>query len=288
VKFSVRMLMFGQSAAAAAGIEDLVGMDEDERADAIHEAGGDILKALTREVHAHCAQEHQANWKYIVDGVACEESSIPTHVKADAKRGTYHGGTGFELTHYDENHKGMRLDDFTKLESCKLAKLKKHHVAVLRLYTTSSFRELNGPLRNEMKPHPLALTVYYLCEAIKKLRVVRAKVDAQEFNSEVVLWRGLSNATLDIKKFKEVGGTELAPMSTTMSVDIANKYSDSASPLILRYKTSGLNTGVCLQFLSVYPKEQEYLYPPGTFLQFEKEETDADGRRIITIRPTMP
>jgi len=286
-KFTVRTLIFGKSSAAADDIEDLLGMDEHERSDAINKAGGNILKALTKEIHDYCSNEHKANWQYIIEGRACEESFIPEHVKEDAKKGAYHGGKDFLLQHYDQDHNGWSLDDFMRLQSSKLANLQQHHVAVLRLYTTSTYDQINGPLRTEKRPHPLALVVFYINEGLKKLRKVRAKTDPKDFNSQVVLWRGLSNSKLDMHKFQEEGGTELAPMSTTRSWEIAKKYSDSAHPLILRYTTSGLTTGVCMQFLSVYPKEEEYLYPPGTFLQFVSQEKDAEGRTIITITPTM-
>ena len=48
-----------------------------------------------------------------------------------------------------------------------------------------------------------------------------------------------------------------------------------------------LSRGVCIDFLSMYPKEKEYLYPPLTSLTFDDRsdiETDGD----VTIVPVDP
>merc|ERR1712032_731318 len=103
-------------------------------------------------------------------------------------------------------------------------------------------------------------------EGIKKLRAVPAKLEPKKYNEQVLLWRGMKNMTLDLEAFSEQGGTELAPMSTTKNREIAQKYAASEQPLILCMKTRALTRGVSLRFLSTYPKEDEYLYPPSTYL----------------------
>jgi len=115
---------------------------------------------------------------------------------------------------------------------------------------------------------------------------VQAELDPEGFAAESTLWRGLSNATIDLEKFKKEGGTELAPMSTSADRSIATKYAASQSPLILLYKTKGLTRGVSLKFLSVYPKEEEFLYPPGTFLTLGGVE-ESEGFTIVTVEPQM-
>ena len=37
-------------------------------------------------------------------------------------------------------------------------------------------------------------------------------------------------------------------------------------PLLFKLNTVALQRGVSIDFLSIYPKEKEYLYPPLTFL----------------------
>ena len=41
---------------------------------------------------------------------------------------------------------------------------------VLRLYTSSSYPRFNTPLRQRVKPHPFAMSVYFLDEALRKLK----------------------------------------------------------------------------------------------------------------------
>ena len=68
--------------------------------------------------------------------------------------------------------------------------------------------------------------------------------------------------------FLAKGGTELAPMSTTSNVNIALKYSASAQGVLFKLQThSSMERGADLTFLSCFPGEREYLYPPLTYLQ---------------------
>jgi hypothetical protein len=53
-------------------------------------------------------------------------------------------------------------------------------------------------------------------------------------------------------------------MSTSAKREVALSYAQSKCPLLFQYKTRGLGRGVPLSFLSCYPKEEEFLYPPMT------------------------
>ena len=55
-------------------------------------------------------------------------------------------------------------------------------------------------------------------------------------------------------------------MSTTDDLEVALHYSDSNVPLIFRYEARGRSRGVDIGFVSLYPKEQEFLYAPLTGL----------------------
>lgn len=55
-------------------------------------------------------------------------------------------------------------------------------------------------------------------------------------------------------------------MSTTDDLEVALHYADSNVPLIFRYEARGRSRGVDISFVSLYPKEQEYLYAPLTGL----------------------
>eukprot|EP00747_Dinoflagellata_sp_TGD_P192645 gnl/TRDRNA2_/TRDRNA2_57751_c0_seq1.p1 gnl/TRDRNA2_/TRDRNA2_57751_c0~~gnl/TRDRNA2_/TRDRNA2_57751_c0_seq1.p1 ORF type:complete len:455 (-),score=84.90 gnl/TRDRNA2_/TRDRNA2_57751_c0_seq1:43-1407(-) len=280
-KFEMRKLVLGQSSDAAGGIEGLIGLDEDE----LNEMARHGLDGMRKEFEQQGDEKDKANFRYIVDGIALEDDWMPEHVKKSIKDQKYHGGH-LAPGDFDMNHKGFRLNDFVDHADAKLAKLKEHHVAALRLYTTNSFRKFNEPLRNLTHPHPFALTVYYLAQGLKKLRKVQAQLDPEGFATKSFFWRGLSNTTMDMEEFKRVGGTELAPMSTSADYGVAIKYAASKRPLVLRYNTKGLTKGVSIKFLSVYPKEEEYLYPPGTMITFESME-EMDGYKVVTVLPVM-
>ena len=167
-----------------------------------------------------------------------------------------------------------------------MAGLLRTHVLALRLYTSSSYPCFNRPLREKMKPHPFAMTVYYLSEGLKKLRAVAAQLDRANFTQEVLLWRGMQDLSLDQDEFMRNGGTELAPMSTSKSQSVAFKYAASKSPLVFKYKTRGLGRGCAIQYLSLYPKEEEYLYPPLTFLLPDRVSQE-QGRTVVEVAPQM-
>ena len=57
-------------------------------------------------------------------------------------------------------------------------------------------------------------------------------------------------------------------MSTTSRVEVALTYSTSTQGVIFRLRTnSSMERGADLAFLSCFPAECEYLYPPLTYLQ---------------------
>ena len=94
-------------------------------------------------------------------------------------------------------------------EEARAADLSTAHVLALRLYTTSTFQRINGPLRERKRPHPLGMTVWYIADGIKKLRAVAANENPAEFNTTVSLWRGLKDMRVaDQQRFLEKGGTE--------------------------------------------------------------------------------
>jgi len=174
----------------------------------------------------------------------------------------------------DLGHDGMRLKDFWQTDEATKARLKEEHVMALRLYTCTpvSFA-LNAPLRNfkrdehnkVLRPvsmcaeHPFPVTISVLNEAIKRLRDVEGK-------AVITLWRGLKN--LDVSQdFLLAGGVEMAPMSTTYSLKTALFYSHSPNSIILKCVTrSFMERSANLSWISVFPGEQECLFPPVTYL----------------------
>ena len=85
-------------------------------------------------------------------------------------------------------------------------------------------------------------------------------------------------------EFLEGGGTERAPMSTTTDLAVAVKYSASRRSLLLKLNTSDFRTrGVDLRFISAFPGEAEFLYPPLTYL---RPKLPADGQLETHVLPT--
>jgi len=84
--------------------------------------------------------------------------------------------------------------------------------------------------------------------------------------------------------------TQMAPMSTTVSREIANMYAQGRSGgMLFRFATKSRSKGVSIDYLSLYPKEKEFLYPPLTGLTYDadSEMTTEDGVIIVPILPQM-
>ena len=179
---------------------------------------------------------------------------------------------------------GMLLEDFMLHEHSQTAHLKAAHVVAIRLYSTAAFMSLNGPLRDKSRttPHPFASTIFFLADGIKKLRTVEADrekkrvADAhagkrwgstiskgeKDRATSMDLWRGMKNLKT-AKEFLEKGGSESALMSTTSNPTVAVGYSLSTSSLIFKIRTdSFMQRGADISWLSAFPAEAEFLYPP--------------------------
>ena len=94
------------------------------------------------------------------------------------------------------------------------------------------------------------------------------------------------------EEFLQRGGTELAPMSTTSNLKIAMDYSVSAKAVLLRLRTRNfMQRGPDIAFLSAFPGEDEYLFPPLTYLQptgvTETLEVDDATYHVIDVKPRM-
>ena len=81
----------------------------------------------------------------------------------------------------------------------------------------------------------------------------------------------------------------MACMSTSTSKEVVANYAHSLNPLILKVKsTSFRNCGSNISWLSLYPQEDEWLFPPFTFLKFVKDSKtpikNTDGY-MITVEP---
>ena len=119
--------------------------------------------------------------------------------------------------------RGMRFADFMALPIVGFCQLTEAEVFALRFYTTAGYKGINWPLRDQTRrsqnqPHRLAVLVFVLAGAIKKLRAWAANAGGAQ--RRVDLFRGMSNRKI-FDEFMTAGGTELAPMSTTAELRVA-------------------------------------------------------------------
>jgi serine/threonine protein kinase len=189
----------------------------------------------------------------------------------------------------DHGREGLVLADFMAFPQAKSSQLMMAELAALRFYTSHSFNSINIPMRDTDRkaPHPLPGIVTNIQRGLKKLRALGS--DDVSSKQTVVLWRGMSYMQLP-PKFKDEGGTELAPMSTTTDVSVAISYAvnkDTRSALLFRFVTrNNLERGADVQWLSMFPGESETLFPPLTFLQrtrTEPQEVVHNGVNVTVV-----
>ena len=94
------------------------------------------------------------------------------------------------------------------------------------------------------------------------------------------------------EEFAKLGGTELAPMSTTSSLAVAMKYSASRNAVLLRLVTdSFISRGPDISFLSAFPAEREFLFPPLTYLaptgNVEKISVGGASWDVVDVKPHL-
>ena len=94
-------------------------------------------------------------------------------------------------------------------------------------------------------------------------------------------------------EFLKKGGTELAPMSTTSDLKVAMQYSKSSQSVLLRLRTEDFMTrGPDISFLSAFPCEAEYLFPPLTYLSpvpggTQTLEVDDAVYTVVDVKPRI-
>jgi hypothetical protein len=170
---------------------------------------------------------------------------------------------------------GVSFDHFVQHPTAREAQLEPAHVLALRLYTTHAFKYINNPLRDTehygtgKAPHPLALTVLFITEGIKRLRSVYILTYCERATKQATLWRGMRGVRVSPEFLENrTGGTELAPMSTTKDIRVAARYALSGVSLLLKLRVNNfVQFGATLQWLSAFPAEKEVLYPPLSYLQ---------------------
>ena len=110
---------------------------------------------------------------------------------------------------------------------------------------------------------------------------------SQSHLAVTVLWRGMRDMKLS-RRFWREGGSELACMSTSSDRGVAGAYAKSDCPLILKIRSSDfMSCGVDISFLSMFPNESEFLYPPLTYLK-PRARVSRGNKTIILLEPSFP
>ena len=233
-----------------------------------------------------CCKKYSLDWSTIsadLNYVLHEPSSEKECFNGIRDKGRNHKG---------KNGGGMMLGDFMLLKEAVDTQLTRAMVAALRFYTSHSFTAVNQALRDSDRQtqHPLSAITWNIQEGIKKMRSLNSKNAGAV--SEDILWRGFTDTEVT-KIFKEQGGAEYAPMSTTKKPDVAVGYAIRKGvengALLMRFKTSNnLQRGAELTWLSVFPGEAETLYPPLTFMQPTGREQviEYDGIKLTVVECT--
>ena len=193
---------------------------------------------------------------------------------------------GLRHEKYDKSRSDSSLKYFLEHCNAKSAGLSDAEVVALRLYTTSVYVHMNGPLRSahQDRPCPLAACTRWASDGIKKLRQLYVNARKNQ-----VLWRGLCNRKVN-DDFMVHGGTERGFMSATKRLDLAVRYSlthhqlDQHALLFRIVVPNFFSAGAELNWLSAFPEEDEVLFPPLTFLQptgrIDTLEVEHGERRI--------
>eukprot|EP01043_Picozoa_sp_COSAG02_P012855 COSAG02_NODE_505_length_20935_cov_38.509119_12_plen_571_part_00 len=254
-----KQIRLGKLADAAHGIKVLLGVSD--AAVSIYLQQHE--EAIKQEFAAHGTPEDKANLRCILSGTKIPGWACP----------------------------GVSVDLLLAHSSARTAKLGRHHIIALRIYTTSSYSRINDPLRADppQRPHPFAATTYFISDGIRLLRAVAAS--QPDAYIERILWRGMKDLGIT-GQFLTEGGTDYACVSTTASQEVAVlNFAASSLPLVFRIVTkNSINRGADISFLSVFPHEQEFLYPPLTYLhcvKMERETLCGVQMLVATVEPTM-
>ena len=169
------------------------------------------------------------------------------------------------------------------------AGIRSAHIAAVRVYTTSAFHVINKSLRDKdleedgetPRCQRFRITTNLIYEALKLLLPGNPMIQKGDKGGKF-LYRGLSR----VRVKEDFGdGKDLALFSTTSSLYVALEFAlndpDFKHPLLLRLHTTNEMRGIAIDYLSVYVREKEYLYPPFTTLDRRATEgKDKDGKTI--------
>ncbi len=173
---------------------------------------------------------------------------------------------------------GRKATDLKEAMEHRLAKavsLKKAEVISLRLYTGPMYMLYNAVLRKFPKAVLESLlgnryesTIFCIISGISKLS------KATYIPPDRRVFRGLGGMLLpdefwSVQEGGFRGGIEWGLMSTTTNREVAVQYSgmDKQRGVVFEIAVGRVDIGANLSWVSQYPGEEEYLFPPLTFLE---------------------
>ena len=260
-KFVAPTICLGKSTLAAKGLDVLLGVDPKTYMHVKNK-----VKVMLKEFAASGTKEDNRNINTMLQGTYVNPGESSGQVRT--------------------------IEELMQCSEVQDAGLEIHHVLALQVYTSSSFKSINDPMRQSppVLPHPFAATLYYISDALSMLRELQGK-DAATRNETLVFWRGMKNLRIT-DEFLQTGGSEMACMSTTSSRAVAEGFALSESPLLFKFvSNSFMSHGADISFLSVYPGEKEVLYPPLTYLRPIKITVETIGGivyRVVEVEPIFP
>ena len=125
----------------------------------------------------------------------------------------------------------------------------------LRLYTTAAFVNLNTPMRQLSPraiaaPNPTPSPTRCALSATPSSSSANNAPAPGERDATQFLYRGIKDMHLSAD-FLQRGGSELATMSTTPTLEVAMRYAASASPILLRLRTRTFERGADISSLGL-------------------------------------
>ena len=188
------------------------------------------------------------------------------------------------------------LKDPTNCQIVASAKLTRDEVIGLRLYTGPMYILYNSVLRGFPEKEVTALkgnryetTIFCITSGIMKLSKVT------EVPADRRLYRGLGGMILPDQFWKENreegfrGGVEFGLMSTTRNRNVAIQYSGVRQQrgTVFEISAGRIDVGADLSWVSQYPGEEEFLFPPLSCLEVAGEPRVMDGVIVISLRANI-
>ncbi len=195
----------------------------------------------------------------------------------------------------EHGRKAADLEEVMAQSLVKTVGLKRAEVVSLRLYTGPMYMLYNAVLRQfpkdvveKLQGNRYETTIFCIISGVSKLS------KATEIPHDRRVYRGLGGMILpdefwSVQQGGFRGGIEWGLMSTTTNRAVAMQYSgvDKQRGTVFEITVGRVDIGADLQSLSQYPGEAEYLFPPLTFLEVEREPRVEGEVIVFTLRANI-